>query len=510
MPLDEDLQERLFNLLRPSHAGPETTVDTGTGMRTEPPQTPEEAQQRKQGFRAMLDALVNDPNGRQAMLTAAAQIMQPIQAGSGETVLNRLIQGAAVGTTQFNELTQQQEEDDLRRELLEMRKAESEMSLMESAQKFGASEQLIQSIIDDPTIDSQTKTRTAALIRAGETKAGLELAFEKSGSGEILSPREIRELNPNIDPSTMIVARKKNGDYQFTEIPGAAGSADNTLTERKAQVYEQILIENGMEPQQAKTESYRVATGETSILVSDDGTRATFVRTLDAVSGKGTGAQVVVAEPPVTRGVTDDPQIPPEELLFGETAERAPGLTGFYHNVLANIPSPIKGDMSERQTETVEARKRLNLAVRNIIKARALNPRFIGAEQEQIRKDVDIDPALLTNPDALRSRMRAVDEAMKNDIELGERDLRENTFVDAEKVQNLRASIRDMKNFRRQLGVERAKEMRENLTVEKAKRLSEDEMNFLVLSSEPEELAQLPDDVFDALEARRNKLIRGF
>jgi len=116
------------------------------------------------------------------------------------------------------------------------------------------------------------------------------------------------------------------------------------------------------------------------------------------------------AEPAGT-GITPEGAIPAvssvKEPTIFEAAERGTGIIPVTSSFLAKFP--FMGDMApgEQQATTF-----LRTAAKQIANGLRTNPRFVDKERQEIEAELDIHPALLDNPAAMRNRLIGLDDLL--------------------------------------------------------------------------------------------------
>jgi hypothetical protein len=121
---------------------------------------------------------------------------------------------------------------------------------------------------------------------------------------------------------------------------------------------------------------------------------------------------------------------------LGEAAQRISGQLG------ANVVPP---EFTERRQAFLNVQNEIIRAVIN-------NPRFPVAEQERIRRELNIEPSVFTDPQTLISRIRALDSTLRTSLENRERESRDITLPRDVRVGALQAA-NEARNLLQILGV---------------------------------------------------------
>lgn len=121
---------------------------------------------------------------------------------------------------------------------------------------------------------------------------------------------------------------------------------------------------------------------------------------------------------------------------LAEVAQRIVGQTG------ANVVLP---EFTERRQAFLNVQNEIIRAVIN-------NPRFPVAEQERIRRELNIEPSVFTDPQTLISRIRALDSTLRTSLENRERESRDITLPRDVRVGALQAA-NEARNLLQILGV---------------------------------------------------------
>ena len=107
----------------------------------------------------------------------------------------------------------------------------------------------------------------------------------------------------------------------------------------------------------------------------------------------------------------------------------------------ANVVSP----------EFTERRQAFGNAQGELIRSLAINPRFPVAEMERIRREINIEPGVLTDPQTLQARMRSIDSSLRTRLANEERAATD-TSLPVETRRNAATAANDIRNFLNVLG----------------------------------------------------------
>lgn len=147
-------------------------------------------------------------------------------------------------------------------------------------------------------------------------------------------------------------------------------------------------------------------------------------------------------------GATD--QSDPSRSLF----EMAKQSTGVW-NSLKTIGQRATGQVGVKlgdAPEVVEMRQNISNAQQQLVRALSVNPRFPVSEQERIRKEVDISPSAWNDPVTIESKMRGVDEALRERLD-DEVKAHQNKSLPRNTRQAALQAANDISNFLELLGV---------------------------------------------------------
>jgi hypothetical protein len=128
------------------------------------------------------------------------------------------------------------------------------------------------------------------------------------------------------------------------------------------------------------------------------------------------------------------------------TTGATPALMQAGQNVLGQIGANIV------TPEFTERRQAFSNMQNELIRAVINNPRFPVAEQERIRREINIEPGVLLDPQTLLARIKSLDTTLRASLANRERE-GEDTSLPVETRRNARAAANDIKNFLATLGV---------------------------------------------------------
>ena len=102
--------------------------------------------------------------------------------------------------------------------------------------------------------------------------------------------------------------------------------------------------------------------------------------------------------------------------------------------------------------EFTERRQAFSNSQGELIRSLAVNPRFPVAEMERIRRELNIEPGVFTDPQTLVARLRSVDTSLRIRL-ANEARAAANTSLPAETRRNAATAANDIQNFLASLGV---------------------------------------------------------
>lgn len=212
------------------------------------------------------------------------------------------------------------------------------------------------------------------------------------------------------------------------------GSKDTALQEK---IKETMQAYPGISPEKAR----RVAMGTLKVVS-------------DPVSGNfelvdiGTGQKVSLTEQGVAPPETQGAQVPQDQTLW-ELANVGTGPWSAARSAASTVSGMVGGPIAEK---TVYARQAMESAQQELIRSLSINPRFPVAEQERIKKEINITPAVFDNPKMMQTRMKAIDAYLKNRVNK-ERQAAANSSLPKTERQAALAAANNIDNFMITLGV---------------------------------------------------------
>lgn len=142
-------------------------------------------------------------------------------------------------------------------------------------------------------------------------------------------------------------------------------------------------------------------------------------------------------------------------------AENTTGLWPTLSNTLQGVTGQFGINVADPEVQ--EAIQNFTTVKRDLVRALANNPRFLGTEMEVIRKEIDISPGVFTDVQTLQSKMRGIDSALRERL----KNMREAKFdrsLPADTRQAAAQNEKDIANFLRVLGVPREDESQGTLS----------------------------------------------
>lgn len=139
-----------------------------------------------------------------------------------------------------------------------------------------------------------------------------------------------------------------------------------------------------------------------------------------------------------------------QRATLWEAVEDVPGvwpsLKEAYSVTFGQIPGlPI-------DEETVDARSFFRIAQNDLIRSLSINPRFPVAEMERIKEETAIEPRTWDSPDALRTRMRRLDQFLRQRVER-EREAANDRSLPRQTRSAAAQAEKDIANFLEVMGV---------------------------------------------------------
>ena len=206
------------------------------------------------------------------------------------------------------------------------------------------------------------------------------------------------KINPK-DFTTESVARfQQTGDFSTLQ---RVDSGTDSLREQKIRDETERLRRLGFE----RPEERATAVVDGVIRIGRD-----TVTGLPQLEDRGTGQVIEIG---VQRGPRGEAPVTPQDETLWELAQKATGLIPTTKAGASQVSGAFGGPISK---ETVEARQVFNAAQNNVIRAFSLNPRYPVAEQKRILENISIEPRAFDNTELMRSRMRGIDQFLRNEL----------------------------------------------------------------------------------------------
>lgn len=238
-------------------------------------------------------------------------------------------------------------------------------------------------------------------------------------------------------PSNVIVQRKGDGSLDVVFKP----EKDAGVRERKIADLTARFVASGMDNASAAAKAQDIADGNLRIEVVPG---LGVVREVNVVSGTAREVQLDEGQSAVVGAV-------PQTTLFqlaqtGAIAGVFPGAQEALGRTAGQIPGvPVA-------TDVIQARQEVQVAQNELVRALSVNRRFPSTEMERIRKEIQIEPAMMDSTEALLARMKGMDKSLR--VRLANE---EATAKNPNLPQQMRAdaiqSSRDIRNFLNRLGV---------------------------------------------------------
>ena len=165
------------------------------------------------------------------------------------------------------------------------------------------------------------------------------------------------------------------------------------------------------------------------------------------------------AAPTATPGAAPTAQAPQQRSLYdlaqtpfttGAGPAAAEGAQRVLGQVGLNVVPP----------EFTERRQTFLNVQNDVIKGIMNNPRFPVAEQERIRREINIEPSMLTDPQTLTARIRTLDNTLRSSLTNREREGADTSLPVTDRREALRAA-NDIRNLLTTLGVPQGREAAE-------------------------------------------------
>lgn len=281
--------------------------------------------------------------------------------------------------------------------------------------------------------DLITDPEVSAALGEGRQKAIFNRINNIPKMTRVLTPTETSQLG---FPSNVIVQRRGDGSLDVVFKP----EKDSGVRERKIADLTARFVASGMDDASAVAKAQDIADGNLRIEVVPG---LGVVREVNVVSGSAREVQLDEGQSAVV-GAT------PQTTLYqlaqsGSIAGVVPGAQEALGKTVGQIPGvPVA-------TDVIQARQEIQVAQNELVRALSVNRRFPATEMERIRKEIQIEPAMMDSTEALLSRMKGIDKSLR--VRLANE---EATAKNPNLPQQMRAdaiqSARDIRNFLNRLG----------------------------------------------------------
>lgn len=233
-------------------------------------------------------------------------------------------------------------------------------------------------------------------------------------------------------------ARFSGSGDQIAALPGEQGAADQR--QQKIQAAYQGLLARGL-PEGEQTMLRAAETVDGHRAMRFDPVSGTVVQ-VDELSGSA-------AEVPRQNNQTEIPAPAPGRTLW-DLASEATGPVSAGAAGGSRVTGALGGPVA---SETIVSRQRFRLATQGLLTSlREGGSRPLAAELEQIFKAMDLEPKIIDNPEAMRARLRAIDEDLKVRVAQSKRTAAD-TSLPRETRNAAAAAANALDNFLVQVGV---------------------------------------------------------
>jgi len=272
-------------------------------------------------------------------------------------------------------------------------------------------------------------------------------------------------------------------EYQeFFRTGGVQNSSNESARQNRiSNIALQLQKNNGLSPDQAIIEATNIADGNVRYDVLESGQ----TRRIDLVSG-------TVSEVPITGAQQPIPQPQQGRTLF-ELASEATGPVSAARAAAARVGISDPAVLS--------ARTELRNSMQELSKALVVNDRFPVAEVERVRRDTDLDPAIIDNPEAMRARMIGLESYLSRRQSQAERDASDPSLPQSVR-EGQASNASSIRNFRAVMGVPSIISGDFLSTPESINSVDVNSLKYFIENSSDEDLNQLPDDVVNAIIQR--------
>ena len=320
---------------------------------------------------------------------------------------------------------------------------QAKQSAMQRANSKG--EKLSQSTLDayDTKIDQWDSLAKTAVDRA-KALGGVVQEGDKAYSREV-GGAQGRAAVAGIEGQTAGVKSVAQGDYiegqlsargiphrprESYESAGALPAA----SDRDEKIND--LVSQNVPADRAQ----RIVDNQYEIKIND---KTGKVVALDTVGGKATEVPIESKAPEFTTALRK------RGTLYEQSDDVTgawPALKEIWAETMGQIPGvPV-------DAKTIEKRTAFKLAMGQMRRSMAINPRFPVGEMERLEQEIQIEPKVLDSTPALQTRLRKIDESVRVRLRQAERDAQDTGLPDTERAaqaQNAQA----MRDFVNLLGV---------------------------------------------------------
>lgn len=208
------------------------------------------------------------------------------------------------------------------------------------------------------------------------------------------------KLKADLDAGYITPAQYNQGVRKLTALPQPTPRAPDQR-ERKIQ----SLIEQGL----PRATASNIVDGNVDIKLNEATGRVVLT---DLVTN-------TVTELPIGSDVPDRVVVPADERLYDMADDGVAGLAATIAEAGSRVTGQVGLPVAE---ETTRKRQAIRTAQQDLIRSLSINPRFPVAEQERIRKEVDINPGAFDSPKSLQSRMKSIDKSLRTRLAQAQRD----------------------------------------------------------------------------------------
>lgn len=289
-------------------------------------------------------------------------------------------------------------------------------------------------------VESGDTTRASVLSARLQDVAGIE-------------PEATTELVKNIRAMGLDPTNGEGRELMMANMVKA-----RELSQRETRINE--LTARGLNPQMAAD----LVDGQAFIDMSDPARPKLVNENTGTVEELAPGASGFIAQTYGQPG--EDNTVRPEPAAAPSTVSTEPGNTLYDLAGVATGPAASFRAGVSRFTDLVglpvasrtqQARQTFNNERYDLIKAFINNPRLPVAEQEWIRKEIDISPGVFTGEQTLQNRMVSIDESLESQIAQYQKNAA-NASLPKDERDAYATAVADMQDFRAVMGAWRYRE----------------------------------------------------